>query len=74
VEPVIAGSARRHGVSDEAMLHAFRNPIRIVDDEGLIIVVGGDETGRLLEVGVKVAVDGPPVIVHAMPARPKFLP
>ncbi|MGH9118094.1 MAG: hypothetical protein ACRD0A_09545 [Acidimicrobiales bacterium] len=72
MEPVIARSARRHGIS-EAMLHAYRNPIRIVDDEGLIIVVGGDETGRLPEVDVKLAVDGPPVIVHAMPARPKFL-
>ena len=25
----IAPSARRHGIDDEDMLHAFRNPIRV---------------------------------------------
>jgi hypothetical protein len=71
-EPVIAPSARRHGVSDEAMVHAFNNPVRIEDlDEGLVMLVGPDHAGNLLEIGVVPSVDGP-VIVHAMPARPKY--
>jgi hypothetical protein len=74
LEPIIADSARQHGVEDEDMLHAYRNPITVWPlDEGLTMFVGPDRAVRLLEVGV---VDGDlgPVIVHAMPARPKFLP
>ncbi|MGH2747169.1 MAG: hypothetical protein ACRDKB_04525 [Actinomycetota bacterium] len=74
-EPVIASSARRHGVDEEDMLHAYRNPIDAwALDEGLIMLVGADRSGSsLLEIGVVRADDGTPVIVHAMKARPKFL-
>jgi hypothetical protein len=71
--PIIAESARRHGVSDEDMLHAFANPIRVFDlDEGLTMVIGANRAAIIFEVGV---VDGntAPVIVHAMKARDKFL-
>ncbi|MCD5315264.1 hypothetical protein [Kineosporia babensis] len=58
---------------DEDMQHAFANPIRIYEvDEGLRMFIGPDRSARLLEVGV-VEGDIAPVIVHAMPARPKFL-
>ena len=73
MEPLIAASARKHGVSDNVILHAFNNPIRAEDlDEGLTMLVGPDHTGNLYEVGVVESGDGP-VIVHAMPARPKYL-
>ncbi|MGH2747891.1 MAG: hypothetical protein ACRDKB_08205 [Actinomycetota bacterium] len=74
-EPVIASSARRHGVDEEDMLHAYRNAIDAWTlDEGLIMLVGADRSGSsLLEIGVVRADDGTPVIVHAMKARPKFL-
>jgi len=36
------------------------------------MLVGGDEAGRLLEVGVAKA-EGLEFIVHAMPARQRFL-
>jgi hypothetical protein len=73
VEPIIAASGRRHGVRDDDMLHAFNNPIRAEDlDEGLTMLIGPDHAGNLLEVGV-VESEGGPVIVHAMPARPKYL-
>jgi hypothetical protein len=73
VEPVIAASARKHGVADDTILHAFNNPIRAHDlDEGLTMLVGPDLAGNLYEVGVVESADGP-VIVHAMPARPKYL-
>jgi hypothetical protein len=71
-EPFIAPSARKHGVSDETILHAFNNPVRTEDlDEGLVMLVGTDHAGNLVEVGVVTSDEGP-VIVHAMPARPKY--
>lgn len=73
LEPVVVASARKHGVPDDDMLHAFNNPIRAEDlDEGLTMLVGPDHAGNLLEVGVVESDDGP-LIVHAMPARAKYL-
>lgn len=72
-EPLIAPSARKHEVSDEDMLHALAHPIRVFDlDDGFTLLVGADPAGRLLEVGV-VEGDTALVVVHAMPARRKFL-
>ncbi len=31
MDPVIVASARKHGVSDTDMLHAYRNPVRAAD-------------------------------------------
>ena len=69
MDPIILESARRHGVSDQRMLDAYHNPIRVFENEDLVILVGSDEAARLLEVGVTVA-EGIEFIVHAMPARP----
>jgi len=72
VDPVILASARRHGIPDEDMLHSYRNPIRVFQLDDMILLVGADSSGRLLEVGVATA-EGLEFIVHAMPARPKFV-
>ena len=73
MDPLIAPSARRHGVSDEVILHAYNHPIKAIDlDEGLTMLIGPDSAGGLHEIGV-VSSDEGPVIVHAMPARPTFL-
>lgn len=73
VEPLIAASARKHGVSDDDIIHAFNNPIRAEDvDEGLMMLIGPDHAGNLYEVGVVESEDGP-IVVHAMPARLKYL-
>ncbi len=72
-EPLIAPSAYRHGMDRTAIVHAFNHPTRSVDlDEGLTMLVGPDQAGNLLEIGVVDGQDGP-VIVHAMPARPRYL-
>lgn len=57
------------------MLHAFRNPVRtFLVGEDMTMVIGADAAGRLIEIGVVDSRDEPGlVIVHAMPARPKFL-
>lgn len=54
------------------MLHAYRNPIRVFGLDGLTMLIGADDSGRMLEVGVAVG-DGVDFIVHAMSARQKFL-
>ena len=71
--PIIAESARKHGVSDYDMLHAYANPIRVFDlDDGFTMVIGANQAAIVFEIGV---VDGhaAPVIIHAMKARDKFL-
>ncbi len=69
----VAASARKHGVREEDILHALDHRIRVFDlDDGFTIVVGADATGPLVEIAV---VEGHAalVVVHAMPAREKFL-
>jgi hypothetical protein len=71
--PLIAESARKHGIRDADILHAFNQPISVEDlDEGMLMLVGPDRAGTFLEIGVVVALDNP-LIVHAMRARPKYL-
>lgn len=73
VAPIIANSARKHGVSDEDILHAYSNPIRVFDlDEGFTMIIGANQAAVIFEVGVINGVTAP-VIVHAMKARDKFL-
>ncbi len=71
-DPVILESARKHGISDDDMLHAYRNPIRLFVLDDMVMLIGGDEAGRLLEVGVAEA-EGLEFIVHPMLARERFL-
>jgi hypothetical protein len=55
------------------MLHGFNHPVRAEDlDNDLTMLIGPGRAANLLEVGVVTGQDGP-VIVHAMPARPKYL-
>ncbi len=72
VDPVILDSARRHGVDDDDILHAYRHPIRIFEFDDLTMIIGPDPAARLLEIGVAEA-EGIEFIVHAMAARPKYL-
>jgi hypothetical protein len=67
-------SARKHGVTDEDMVHAFRNHWKAyeTDDPDVTMFIGPAASGEALEVGVVVDDDGVAVI-HAMRARPKFL-
>ena len=65
-------SARKHGITDDDMLHAYRHPIRVFDLDDLGMLIGADTAGRMLEIGVTTA-ESVEFIVHAMAARPKFL-
>jgi len=49
-EPMVITSARRHGLADDDMLHAFRNPVRTYQvGEDMTMLIGADAAGRLLE-------------------------
>lgn len=54
------------------MVHAYHHPIRVFHVEDLVMLIGADAAGRLLEVGVATA-EGIDFIVHAMAARSRFL-
>jgi hypothetical protein len=57
----------------QLILHAFNNPIRTEElDDGFTMLIGPDYAGNLYEIGVVNSEEGP-VIVHAMPARAKYL-
>lgn len=77
MQPVILPSARKRGIADEDILHALHNAIRSYPDQGdyeLTVAIGPATNGvTLLEVGFDIADDGRVVIVHAMPARKKYL-
>ena len=66
-------SGRKHGIYDDDILHAYRHPIRVFEFDDVIMIIGGDRSGRLLEVGLATSEEGIEFVVHAMTARPKFL-
>ena len=68
----IAGSARKHGIADEDILHALRNVLRYIqqDYDGEISSSGPIEAGALEIVAVPAA--DPQRVIHADVLRPKF--
>ncbi|MEJ7801481.1 MAG: hypothetical protein WKF60_13240 [Ilumatobacter sp.] len=70
----IEASARKHDVSDDDMLHALRHHWRAfdTDDPSVTMFIGPATNAEPLEVGVVTDDDGV-AIIHAMPARRKFL-
>lgn len=72
-DPIIAQSALKHGLSEEEILHAYRNPIRVWDlGDGFTMMIGANQAAIFLEVGY-IEGEQAHVIVHAMRAREKFL-
>lgn len=71
----ITSSARKHGVEDASITHAWHNALRYVeyehDGEERLLVIGPDPAGNLLE-PVAVPADKPTRIEHADRLRPKF--
>lgn len=69
----IADSARKHGISDEDILHAIQFAIRQVTNPSGpgVLLIGPDTAGRLLET-VVLDLDTDPAVIHADVLRPKF--
>ncbi|MGH2871487.1 MAG: hypothetical protein ACRDL5_03385 [Solirubrobacteraceae bacterium] len=71
----IHDSARKHGVADEDILHAVDHALAIEDageDPDRWLVLGPDRPGNLLEVVILTTVEGPQLVIHSMPMRPKY--
>ena len=45
------------------MIHAYHHPVRVFEFDDLTMLIGGDASGRLLEIGVASA-EGFDFIVH----------
>lgn len=71
----IRDSARKHGITDEEIEHAWLNAMRVVEyeyaGEDRLLVIGADQHGHLLEL-VAVPAGEPTRIIHADRLRPKF--
>lgn len=71
----IVQTARKHDITDDDMLHAVRNPIAQWQlDDDFTMRVGPARNGYLLKIGILGIDTDDPVIVHAMRARPQYLP
>jgi len=74
----ITRSARRHGISDEAIRHAAANAMRVIDTGDGPFIIGADAAGRMLELAGRPDEAGDLVVFHAMPLRPvnakRYLP
>lgn len=75
MEPIVLDSARKHGIVDADIIHAWSHAIRIFEvGEGMTMFIGAGRDGTLLEVGtVRPRGTGWTLVAHAMPARPKYL-
>lgn len=64
----VPASARKHGIDDADIQHAWTNAIRLVEydynGEDRLLAIGPDRHGRMLEL-VAVPVDEPTKIIHA---------
>jgi hypothetical protein len=69
----IGEPARKHGVANRDIQHAIENAIRQHVGDEFAMLIGPVSDGRLLEIGVLDLEGDDPVVIHAMPARPKFL-
>lgn len=71
--PIVLASAIRHGVAEDDAVHAWAFAVDAYTlREGMVMYIGPNRAGNLLEIGV-VEWHDQLAIVHAMPARPKFL-
>lgn len=72
----VAASARKHGIADADILHAWRNVLRLAEQdyggEARIIAVGPARNGALLEL-VIVPAAAPTRVIHADYARRSLL-
>jgi len=70
----IHSSARKHGIADEDIDHATRNPMTIDDlDDDLRLYLGPARNADLLEIVTVVRDDGSELAIHAIKMRAKYL-
>ncbi len=72
----IHSASYKHGISREAIEHAFRHPLVIVDldpedDPRRVLTIGPDQSGSLVEV-VSLTLEYGSLVIHAMRLRPSY--
>jgi len=72
VDLAILASARKHEVADADMPHAYHHPVWVFETRRLVMLIGADPSGRLLEIGVGSA-EGLDFVAPATSARAKSL-
>jgi hypothetical protein len=70
-------SARKHGVSDDAIVHAVDHAAVVIDlepdaDPPRVLAIGPDDAGNLLEIIWLEFPDQAPIVIHAMPLLRTF--
>ena len=73
MDPVLVGSARRHGIQDDDMLHAYRHPIRVFDVDDLDMLIGADNAGQFSRLASQPLRMSSSSFMPWPAARPKFL-
>ena len=82
MSPKLHASARKHfgrdRLTDESVLYAYDHalnsrPLYDEDDPRRWLVVGIDQSGRVLEMVVLIVDSGGVLLIHAMKARPQLL-
>lgn len=73
--PIILQSAHRHGVAESDMIHALRYASHhVVQADDMVMFIGPDAAGTLIEVGVVTWWGGDYAIAHALrPAWTTYL-
>ena len=73
----IHSSANRHGIDNNAIMHALAHAIIVIDlepdtDPPKGLAIGPDQAGNLLEVVWLNLADDVHLVIHAMALRPTF--
>jgi hypothetical protein len=71
----IHGSARKHGVADQDILHAIDHALALEDageDPDRWLLIGSDTAGNLLEVVIMITTEDTQLVIHAMPMRNQY--
>ena len=69
----IYGSARKHGVSDNDIQHAIEHALVVADqDDAMVLRLGPDRAGNLLEVVSVLRDDETEIVIHAMTMRRSY--
>jgi len=74
---ILHRSARKHGITEDVILHALANAITVIDlepetDPPKVLAIGPDYAGNLLEIIWLELADDVNLVIHAMPLRPTF--
>lgn len=68
-------TARKHGITDDDILHAIELALVLDDyEDNRALYLGPDRAANLLEVATVVIADDVELVIHAMAMRPKYRP